>query len=402
MLSWFKVLRSLNPSRREARRPMQRVLQLEQLEGRVVPAGVIAVGSGAGAVPVVALFHDTNNDGSPDGVPYAEISVLSPHFLGGVRVAVGNFVGDSNLELAVAAGPGGGPRVELFRLDANDMPTGLPESFYAMNVGFSGGLFVARANTLGTGLDSLVVTADATGGPRVEVFNDNAAINGATPNDGRLSNSLVDNFYVFEPAFKGGVRVAAGRNLAAAGGDFVAFAAGPCGGPRVIVVKDTNSNYMLSDDLPTAESFYAIEQTWNGGLFVAFGDAGSPSTNPELIVSADKGGGPRVVIFTDTNFNGKYADDGGPVSSFYAFDKNYTGGVRVAYSRLSSANVGQSGEVLVAPGSSPFTAPVEVLKTPSNTGEIKSADSPLGLFDPFGLDYLDGYFVAYGGNGLSP
>jgi hypothetical protein len=247
----------------------------------------------------------------------------------------------------------------------------------------------------------LVVTADAGGGPRVEVFNDNATINGATPNDGRLSNSLVDSFYAFEPSFSGGVRVAAGRNLAAAGGDLVAFAAGPGGGPRVVIAKDTNSDYRLSDDLPKAESFYAFEQTWHGGLFVAFGDVGSPSTNPELIVSAGAGGGPRVVIYSDSNLNGKYADQA-PVSSFYAFDQNYTGGVRVAYSRLSSANVGGSGELLVGLGSSPFTVPVEVLKTPSNTGEIQSANSPLDLFYPFGIDYGDGYWVAYGGNGLSP
>jgi hypothetical protein len=443
---------------------MRCILQVEQLETRLVPAGVIAIGSGPGVPPVVELFHDTNNDGVPDGgpfpVPYASIPVMDPGFRGGVRVAVGNFTGDSKLELAVVAGPGGGPRVQIFKLDANDVPTGTPESFYALVPVFTGGLFCARANTLGTGLDSLIVTADAGGGPQVQIFNDNAAGGGA--NDGLLSNSLVDNFYAFAPTFTGGVRVAAGRNLAAAGGDLVAFAEGPGGNPRVTIVKDANSNYKLSDNLTlsaaiaaspngaseagstvtitttaahnfvagemvtiagvgvggyngtfkitlttattftytaattgltpsgggtaaAADSFDVFGGTWSGGLFVALGDAGSPSTNPELIVSADAGGGPRVVIYSDSNLNGKYADEPGPVSSFYAYDPSYTGGVRVAYSRLSSANVGASGEVIVAPGAAPGFGglPVEVLKTKSNTGEIGNLSDALALLYPF-------------------
>jgi hypothetical protein len=398
MLSWLAArfsFASVQPNK-------TRRLVVEQLEDRVVPAGVIAVGSGPGVPPVVALFHDTNNDGVPDGAPYAQFSVLDPGFLGGVRVAVGNFIGNANLEVAVAAGPGGGPRVQIFQLDATDMPTGTPESFFAMDNNFNGGLFLSRFNSAGSGLDSLIVSADAGGGPRVEVFNDAAAINGATPGDGILANSLVDSFFAFEQAFHGGVRIAAGRNLAAAGGDFLALAAGPGGGPRVEILKDANTNFLLSDDLPTADSFFAFEQAFHGGLFVAMGDIGSSSTNPEVIVSADAGGGPRVAIFSDSNLNGKYADENGPVSSFYAYDQNYTGGVRVAYSRLSSANVGQSGEVVTAPGTSPISLPVETFKTKINTGEIQPGDLPLGVIYPFGLNYTDGYFVAYDGNGISP
>jgi len=233
------------------------------------------------------------------------------------------------------------------------------------------------------------------------LFNDGTTNNGATPNDQLLANSLTDSFFAFEPGFTGGVRVAAGRNLAAAGGDFAAFAAGPGGGPRVIVATDANNDFRLSDNLPAAESFFALEKTFTGGLFVAFGDVGSPSTNPELIVSADAGGGPRVVIFSDTNLNGRFADDA-PVSSFFAFDPSYTGGVRLAYTRLSSANVGQSGELVTAPGTSTITLPVEVFKSTTNTGEVQAGDPPLSGFFPFGINYHFGYFVAFGGNGTSP
>src|SRR5215475_191616 len=102
---------------------LRSALEIERLEDRTVPAGVLAVGSGAGVAPQVALFHDSNNDGVPDGAPYAAMSVLSANFRGGVRVAVGHFTNASNLQLVVAAGPGGTPLVQVFQLDSNDLPT---------------------------------------------------------------------------------------------------------------------------------------------------------------------------------------------------------------------------------------------------------------------------------------
>src|SRR5262249_33591304 len=120
-------------------RRLRRTLEFERLEDRTVPAGVLAVGSGAGVAPEVVLFHDTNNDGVPDGAPYAAMSVLSANFRGGVRVAVGHFTDVSNLQLVVAAGPGGTPLVQVFQLDSNDMPTGAFESFYAVGSGFNHG-----------------------------------------------------------------------------------------------------------------------------------------------------------------------------------------------------------------------------------------------------------------------
>jgi hypothetical protein len=128
------------------------------------------------------------------------------------------------------------------------------------------------------------------------------------------------------------------------------------------------------------------------------GDVGSPSTNPELIVGKGAGGSPTVAIFSDANLNGLYADDGGPASTFLAYGANFRGGVRVAYSRLSSANVGQSGEVIVTPGSGYLSG--EIFKSKTNTGEIAAGDAPLGEFFPFGPFYNRGSFAAFDGNGI--
>ena len=202
------------------------------------------------------------------------------------------------------------------------------------------------------------------------------------PNDKLLANSKIDTFMAFSKSFKGGVNVAAGRNLAAAGGDFLVLA--PAHGKASCeIAKDANSNFLLSDDLATAEKLDPFGKHWAGGITVAVGDVGSPSTNPELIFGMGPGGPPRVTIFSDKNLNGTYGDDGGPVSSFLAYNSHYRGGVRVAYSRLSPANVGQSGEVVVAPGGG--NLPVEVFKSLTNTGEIMDGDATLATIFPFGF-----------------
>jgi hypothetical protein len=298
----------------------------------------------------------------------------------------------------VAAGPGGLPRVQIFQLDASDMPTGKPESFLAMNPIFTGGLFVAREHSGGATFDSLVVSADAGGNPVMRVYNDGTTINGAVPNDGKLANSHIDSFLVFAPTFHGGVRIAAGRNLTAGAlSDFVVAAPGPGGSPQVCILRDSNNDLRLSDNLATAEKLFPVEKTWMGGLFVAVGDVGSPSANAELIFGRGPGGKPQVVIFSDKNNNGKYGDDGGAASSFLAYDASFIGGVRVAASRLSPAAVNLQGEITVAAGGGALL-PVEVFKA-ANNAEVQDGDLPIAEFFPFSPIFGHGSFVAFGGNG---
>jgi hypothetical protein len=369
------------------------------LESRLTPAGVVVVGSGSGTGPLVALYHDSNNDGIPDPTPYAVFTALTPYFHGGVRIAVGHFTSTTTLDVAVAAGPGGAPRVQIFHLDANDLPTGQPESFLAASAGFHGGLNVAREHSGGATLDSLLVAAGF-GKSFVNVYNDGTSINGAVPSDKLLANSKIDSFNVYPPSFLGGVRIAAGRNLTAGAiSDFVVAAPGPGGPPTVVVLRDSNNDLMLSDNLAAAQRFMPVEKTWRGGLFVAVGDVGSPSANAELIFGRGPGGLPQVIIFSDSNNDGDFTDDGGPASTFLAYNPSFHGGVRVAATRLSPAAVNLQGEIIVAPSSGAGALlPVEVFKAASN-GEVGPADAPLAEDFPFGPTWGKGYFVAFGGNG---
>src|SRR5262249_23720419 len=155
---------------------------------------------------------------------------------------------------------------------------------------------------------------------------------------------------------------------------------------RVMIIKDSNNNLAYSDNLGTREVFLPFGTGWTGGLNVAMGNVGSPSTNPELIVSRDAGGNSRVLIFSDSNFDGFYSDAGGPASSFLAYDPGFTGGVRVAYSRLSPSNFGQVGEVIVMPVSSPRS--VKIFRSQINTGEILDGDPPLAQVFPLGGNFI--------------
>lgn len=395
-MSWLRHHRSFAAiaTSPRARRP----LRVERLESRWVPAGVLAVGSGPGLGPLVALYHDSNNDGIPDPTPYAVFAALTPYFHGGVHVAVGHFTSATTLDVAVAAGAGGAPRVQIFHLDINDLPVGRPESFLAASAGFRGGLNVAREQTGGAALDSLLVAA-AHDRSFVNVYNDGTTINGAVPGDQLLANSKVDSFNVYPPSFVGGVRIAAGRNLVAGAiSDFVVAAPGPGGLPTVVVLRDSNNDFRLSDNLAAAQRFMPVEQSWRGGLFVAVGDVGSPSANAELIFGRGPGGPPEVIIFSDTNNNGNYTDDG-PASRFLAYDASFHGGVRVAASRLSPAALNLQGDLVVAPASGAGALlPVEVFKA-ANDAEVGPTDAPLAEDFPFGPTFSHGYFLAFGGNG---
>ena len=116
--------------------------------------------------------------------------------------------------------------------------------FFAYSPDFHGGVYVAAGDVLQNGKADLITGAGAGGGPHVRVF------------DGATFLAARD-FFAYDAAFSGGVRVAAVR---AFGMDYIATAAGPGGGPHIRVVDK---------DLTQLDSFYAFgNKDFNGGVFV--------------------------------------------------------------------------------------------------------------------------------------
>lgn len=149
----------------------------------------IVLGSGPTmGEPRIAVFDGV-------GRPVGGFAYDEPFFQGGTRVAVGDVRGDARLEVVTAPGPGRAAEIRLYDPEY-DFDGNLLDSFAPYGAGFSGGLFVAAADTSGDRRPEIVVGPGAGVEPRVKVL----------AGDGRVLSS----FLAFEPEDRGGVRVAAG------------------------------------------------------------------------------------------------------------------------------------------------------------------------------------------------
>jgi uncharacterized protein YkwD len=137
--------------------------------------------------------------------------------------------------------------------------------------------------------------------------------------------------------FTGGVRVATG-NLAGNGVQDIICAPGPGMAPEVKVYNAATGQL--------TEDFMAYDWRFGGGVYVAAGDV-KGAGHDDIITGADGGGGPNVKVFDGTTENVLY--------SFFAYDPNFTGGVRVAAGKVT--NTGYADIITGAgPGGGPDVA----------------------------------------------
>jgi hypothetical protein len=131
----------------------------------------------------------------------------------------------------------------------------------------------------------------------------------------------VAGFYAYDPAFPGGVSVAAG-DVNGDGVEEIITGAGPGGGPHVRA-------FSVADGVVSeVAGFYAYDPTFPGGVSVAVGDVNGDGV-AEIITGAGPGGGPHVKAFS---LAGGVVTE---VAGFYAYDPAFPGGVRVADADLT-------------------------------------------------------------------
>jgi uncharacterized protein (TIGR03118 family) len=202
----------------------------------------IVVGADAGGGPEVAVFSGADGHQIGGFFPY------DPNFHGGVRVATGDVNGDGHDDIITAAGPGGGPHVQVFdgsTIVNNGNPIVL-DSFFAFDPNFTGGVYVAAGDVNGDGRADITAGTGAGTTANVRVYS------GA-------DLSLLQNFSPYS-SFQGGVRVAIISDVNGDGkADFVT-APGPGGGPDVVVCDGIT--------LSIFQNFFAYDPNFAGGVFV--------------------------------------------------------------------------------------------------------------------------------------
>jgi uncharacterized protein YkwD len=194
----------------------------------------IVTGADAGGVPYVRVF-DGRTLGAIRGF-YAYTSA----FRGGVRVAVGDTNGDGKADIITSPGAGMSSIVKAFS-GANG---GLLSSFYAYDVGWLGGAFVAAGDVNGDGHADIVTGADAGAMSHVKAFSG-------------TNLSLLASFNN-DPGFTGGVRVAV-RDVTGDGKAEIITAEGPAG--NAVRMRNGSGTSVLA-------GFLAGDPSSRSGLYV--------------------------------------------------------------------------------------------------------------------------------------
>jgi len=204
-----------------------------------------------------------------------------PAFRGGVNIAVADVTGDGYADVVTGAGPGGGPHVKVF-----DTATGQAVySFFAYEDSFRGGVSVAAGFVSGSNGRADVVTAPGPGGgPLVRDFNG-------------VSGRLAREWLAYDAGFRGGMSVAVGE-LTGDGQADIVTGAGAGGGPHVKVFDGATVSYGLFSDLPvlTVRQFSAYDPAFRGGVRVAAAEL-TGDAYAEILTAPGPGGGPYVKVF---------------------------------------------------------------------------------------------------------
>ncbi|CAN5132174.1 hypothetical protein BH11PLA2_BH11PLA2_24850 [soil metagenome] len=194
----------------------------------------IIVSMGRGAAPRVKVY---------DGKTFAVLNdflAFEPKFTGGVLVAAGDITGDGKAEIIVTPDKGGGPRVRV--LNALTAAT-VADFFGIQDVNFRGGARASIGDVTGDGRLDVVVAAGTGGGPRIAVF-DGVSVAANNP------SKPFGDFLAFESNLRNGANITVADIDGDGHGDIIA-GAGDGGGPRLTAFSGsdlmTNQYRKLTD-----------------------------------------------------------------------------------------------------------------------------------------------------------
>lgn len=296
-------------------------------------SGLLTVGQ-AGGSSLVRLVDSSGN-------VKKEFYAFEQTFAGGVRVAMGDVNGDGYDEVIVGAGPGGGPQVRIFSTEGVVLG-----QFFAYESTTSYGIFVSVGDLDGDGVEEILTSPDKGGNGEVRWFNFSGEQQGSLKPVALTTISL---------------RVAAG-DTDGDGIDEIIIGTGSGSSPMVKIFEAKGTSL---------GQFYAYASTYDKGIYVEAGDLNNDGFD-EIVTGTDYGGGPHVRVFDQ---------EGSVISSFFAYDEAFRGGVRVAVADLDKSGF---AEIYTAAG-------------PGGGPHVRVFDKDglvLGGFFPFSESLSDGIFIA--------
>jgi hypothetical protein len=230
----------------------------------------IVTGVGTGGGPDVRVFDGA----APTAGPLAVFFPYDPGFRGGVYVAAGNVTGNSRADLVTGVGLGGGPDVRVF--DGGTLSPAPVTVIFPFPPTVTSGIRVAAGDVNGDGIADIVVGAGPGGGPHVRV------LSGANP------AVVLTEFFAFESTFTGGVQLAAG-DVDGDGRADIVVGRGPGGQPQIRVISGA-TGAVLAD-------FFAYDPAFTGGVQVAAGRV-TGGSRAQIVTGVGVGGGPHVRVFS--------------------------------------------------------------------------------------------------------
>ena len=224
----------------------------------------------------------------------------SENFTGGGFVAAGDLDGDGKAEMVFTPDQGGGPRVTIFSLPANQVF--LKKNFFGIDdPNFRGGARAALGDVNRDGVPDLAVAAGFLGGPRVALYNGTSLL--GTP------TKLVGDFFAFPGSdavtLRNGVYVAIGDLTGDGYGELI-FGGGPGGAPRVFILSGQQvaaNNVAGAQADPVANFFVAGNADDRGGVRVATANADGDQ-KADLVVGSGVGNPAQVTVYLGKTFVG--------------------------------------------------------------------------------------------------
>ena len=279
----------------------------------ITDVGPVTVAEGGTAGPLPFTVEDTETSAAALTVG---VATSDPNLLPASGITLGGSGADRTVTVTPAVGQSGTATVTLTVTDADGLtatdtftvtvtPPTLPPTIPPPPPG--------RSQVL-VGYPQYAAGSDAGGGQATLSNPDGSTLYTVTP----------------FPGFTGGVRTAAADFNGDGVADLVA-GTGP-GGPSHVVILDGKDQHILF-------SLDPFEAAFTGGVYVAAGDV-TGGGYPDLVITPDEGGGPRVEVFDGKTFT-KTAD-------FYGIDDPaFRGGARAAVGDVNGDGV---GDLIVSAG----------------------------------------------------